>query len=135
MKVLISILIVLVVIFTGYRLIVYWEEVENKKDLEKKAASAQINPRTLDGLSSRFENSLSEAKSKGAAQFGDWIEQAKQASIAKDPRLAWIELDYVLMVVLEDPVKAKKVFLDVQGRTPENSPVYKRVQSMKKTFE
>ena len=135
MKVLISIVIVLAVVFTGYKLVVYWDEVENEKERNQQQANAQVRPEQLDGLPRQYEKSLQDAKSKGVSPFRDWIEQAKQAGLVKDPRLAWIELDYVLMAVLENPVEARKVFNAVKARVPENSPVYPRVKSLEKTFE
>ena len=135
MKVLISILIVLAVIFTGYKLVVYYDEVENEKAKADQAAKAEVRPESLEGLPSQYEKFLREAQAKGAGPFKEWIDQAKQAGLVRDPRLAWIELDYVLMIVLENPVEAKKVFNAVKGRVPEHSPVYPRIKSLEKTFQ
>jgi hypothetical protein len=52
----------------------------------------------------------------------------------QDPRKAWIEMDYALALMREDPNEAKKVFLAVKERTPTNSPVYPRVLQLEKTF-
>ena len=32
-------------------------------------------------------------------------------------------------------VEAKKVFAEVKARTPENSPVYRRIKDLEKTYE
>jgi hypothetical protein len=135
MKVLISILVVLGVVFTGYKLVVYWDEVEHEKERNQEQAEALVRPEKLDGLPREYEKSLRDAQAKGAGSFMEWIEKAKQAGIVKDPRLAWIELDYVLKAALEDPIQAKKVFNEVKARVPENSPVYPRIKSLEKTFE
>ncbi len=59
----------------------------------------------------------------------------KYRKVAKDPRLAWIELDYVQLVAPKNPGEAKRVFADVKQRTPPESPVYKRVKELEKTYE
>jgi hypothetical protein len=63
------------------------------------------------------------------------LETTKQAKAVKDPRLAWIELDYVLMITKDDPVQAKRVFQDVKQRTPPESKIYPRIKSLEKNYE
>jgi len=53
----------------------------------------------------------------------------------QDPRKAWIELDYCVMVAREDPAEAKRVFRDVKARTAASSPVWPRIQKLQKTYE
>ena len=53
----------------------------------------------------------------------------------KDPRLAWIELDYVVLISSTDPVQAKKIYRQVKQRTPADSPIYLRLRAMEKTYE
>jgi hypothetical protein len=53
----------------------------------------------------------------------------------KDPRLAWIELDYVVMLSPSDPVEAKKLFAQIKKRTPADSPIMPRIRSLEKTYE
>ena len=137
MKALISILIVIAVIFTGWKVFDYYQEVEHEKDLEKQQATAGINvsPRSLPGLPNQLEGPLAEVTRKGPAALKDWLEQAKANNMVADPRLAWIELDYVLMIVRENPVEAKRIFLSVKNRLDEDSPVYPRIKSLEKSFQ
>lgn len=135
MKILISILIVLGVIFTGWKLVEYWGQVETEEARKEEQANAKINPSRLEGLSKEYERKMNNARKKGSNTFKDWIDQAKSAGILKDPRLAWVELDYVVMIIGEDPVKAKKIYLDVKKRLSEDSPVYPRLKSLSETFE
>ena len=68
-------------------------------------------------------------------ELGDWLEKAKRSPQIKDPRLAWIELDYVLKVSASNPAEAKRVFIEVKQRIPTDSPVYPRIKSLEKNYE
>lgn len=135
MKVLISILIVLAVVFTGWKVFDYYRQVEGEKQGEGANSGLDVSPRSLPGLPKELERPLAEVTKKGPGALKDWLEQAKANNLIKDPRLAWVELDYVLMVVRENPVEAKRVFLSVQDRVDESSPVYPRVKSLEKSFQ
>lgn len=116
--------------------------------LEKKAADprgfdygntparetpAQINPQTLPGLHYTLEQPLQSAQRGGADGLKKFLDQYRGA--IRDPRLAWIELDYVSLVSLKDPALARARFAEVKNRTPTNSPVYPRIESMARTYE
>jgi hypothetical protein len=135
MKVLVSILLVLGAIFVGWKMWVYWDEVNLAKEKQHQSAHREVNPSRLEGLNQRYEQSLQDAQGKGASNLRDWLEQAKAGGLIKDPRLAWAELDYVVMVALDNPVEAKRVFGAVKARTTEDSPVYPRIQTLSKTFD
>jgi len=53
----------------------------------------------------------------------------------QDPRKAWIQLDYVLLLTRQNPQEAKRVFNEVKDRTLPNSPVWPRIQSMEKSYQ
>ena len=52
-----------------------------------------------------------------------------------DPRLAAIELDYVVLVGASDLKEARQIFAAVKQRTPTNSPVYPRIKQLEKTYQ
>jgi hypothetical protein len=79
-----------------------------------------------------MEASLSAAEKQGASGLGDWLRQYR--SFVRDPRLADIELDYVVLLLHQDPAEARRIFNDVKSRTPTFSPIYPRVQRLEKTF-
>jgi hypothetical protein len=135
MKALISIFIVLAIIFTGWKVVDYYQQVEQENEQKEAASGVNVSPRSLPGLPKPLENPLAEVTKKGPVALKDWLDQAKANNMVKDPRLAWIELDYVLMAVREDPVEAKRVFLSVKSRIDEDSPVYPRLKSLQKSFE
>jgi hypothetical protein len=136
MKALIGILIVLVVGIGGYKLFEHWEAVKERRVLDEKAArGADINPENLPGLPWQLSQKLRDAQQAGPASVKNFIDYCKRVSEVKDPRLAWIELDYVVMITSTDPVEAKKIFHAVKQRTPEDSPIQPRLKAMAKNYE
>lgn len=135
MKPLIAILIVLAVIFAGWKVWEYWDTVEKEKDIAaQKAARPKITGDQLEGVPRQLENSLRKAQEEGPKSLKAWLDIYKNTSV-KDPRLAWIELDYVLMVSRDNPAEAKRVFAEVKKRITSDSPVYPRVKELEKTYE
>ena len=55
--------------------------------------------------------------------------------MVQDPRKAWIELDYCVLVSREDLSEARRVFAEVKKRTPPSSPVWPRVKDLEKVYE
>jgi len=135
MKVLLSILIVLVVIFGGWKLFTYWEEVDAGKESNQAKSAESVSPRSLSGMPSNLEGPLSEVTKKGPSALKEWLEMVKSNQLVKDPRLAWIELDYVEMISRENPVEAKRVFAEVKNRVESDSPVYPRIKALEQTYE
>jgi hypothetical protein len=137
MKALISILITLGVILLVWRLINYWDEVRTEKDAKarREAATQVTDPRRLPGLPDKLEAGLEAAYQRGGKGLREWLDTARKNPQVTDPRLAWIELDYVVLGSKEDPIEAKRVFKSVKDRTPEDSPVHRRVKDLERTFE
>ena len=133
MKIAIGILIVALVGFGGFKLWEYWDKTEQNKAVVDPTANVQ--PQTLEGLPQALEQPLEEAKKKGPDGYREFIESIRKSPLVKDPRLAWIELDYVVMVASKDPAEAKRVFRKVKERVPPGSPVYQRVQFLAPNFE
>ena len=134
MKYLIGILVLAVAGFVGYKVWEYWTQT----DTDKPAAgqqTAEVQPQKLQGLPYQLEQPLQEAQQKGPDAYKEFIDKIKKSPIVKDPRLAWIELDYVVMIAGKNPAEAKRVFLKVKERTPPDSPIYPRIKSLEKTFE
>ncbi len=136
MKVLISIVLVLLLGFGAYKVWEHWNEVREQRDLEEKAAAGpDIQPDRLPGLPYQLSDRLREAQQAGPAALKRFLDVYKNYPDVKDPRLAWIELDYVVMISSTDPVQAKKIFWEVKERTPRDSPIYPRIKAMEKTYE
>ena len=134
MKVLISILIFVGAVY-GLRSLVSYYHTVNKTDGEAATQPASRTQRgeDLPGLPSTFEASLQEAQKAGAAALKNWLNLYR--SYAADPRLAWIELDYVVLVSQQDPKEARNVFRSVKSRISPSSPVYDRIKKLEKTYD
>jgi hypothetical protein len=133
MKALTSVFIVLLFVFVVWKVWDYWDRVSQEKEAQAEAAKKPLEPRSLPGLDYKFENSLQEAQNRGADGLKAWLEAYRKAT--KDPRLAWIELDYVQLVAPQNPGEAKRVFATVKERTQPDSPVYRRVKELEKTYQ
>jgi hypothetical protein len=135
---LIAALIVVAVLYAGWHLFLYWEEVKNEEENAKKQhAAAQVNPDQLPGLPYGLVTSLQAAQQaaqqQGAAPLRNWLKTYDKQ--IQDPRKAWIELDYCVLVAREDPAEARRVFADVKQRTPPSSPVWPRIKQLEKSYE
>ena len=136
MKALISILVVLVVGVMVWNLWNYWDEVNRQREArDKAAASGAVVGTHLPGIPPQLEASLEQAQKSGAAGLRLWLQTYKRSPLVKDPRLAWIELDYVVALSGENPVEAKKFFAEIKKRTPPDSPVYPRLKALEKAYE
>ena len=136
MKVLIGILICLIVGLGVYKIYEHWTQIQEQNSLEQKAEKGpNIDPRTLPGLPWQLDLKLTEAQQAGPEAFKRFVEQLRKYPDVKDPRLAWIELDYAVLISSSDPLKAKQIFYDVKKRTPTDSPIYPRIRQLSKTYD
>jgi hypothetical protein len=88
---------------------------------------------SLPGLPPFLETSLAQAQQQGAEELGKWLKAwSKQV---QDPRLAWIELDYVVLLNLKDHKAARERFLQIKARTPPGTPVFDRIQKLDSAYE
>jgi len=133
-KILITIAIVAIVALGAWQIFEYWEKVQDEKDTaQKQAAASVINPDALPGLPQGWDAALKNAEQGGATTLGNWL-KTYGASV-QDPRKAWIQLDYVVMITRDNPQEAKRIFAEVKDRTPPSSPVWPRVHELEKTYQ
>lgn len=92
-----------------------------------------VNADQLPGLPPKLEPSLQIALKQGARGLRIWLKNYR--GYVQDPRLAWIELDYAVLVAQKDPAEAKRVFAEVKSRVAPGSPVYGRIKQLEKTYE
>ena len=131
---LISIFIILLVLLGAWQLMKYYERVQNEGDQEQKEAAARVvRPDQLPGMPDRLSQSLQAAESQGAAALGAWLQTYRP--YLQDPRLAWIELDYCVMIARDNPSEARRIFAAVKNRTAPSSPVWPRIQQLEKSYE
>jgi hypothetical protein len=131
---LIAAFILIVVLYIGWELFLYWDKVKNEEETKQKQdAAAMVVGDQLPGLPYKLEDSLRAAKNQGAAGLKNWLKTYSQS--VEDPRKAWIELDYCVAVARQDPAEAKRVFAQVKERTPPSSPVWPRMKQLEKAYE
>jgi hypothetical protein len=131
---LIAILILVAVLWGGWKFFFYWEHVKNEEVAEKKqAAAAALVGDQLPGVPYQLEASLRTAKEKGAETLGGWL-KTYGASI-QDPRKGWVELDYCVLLSRQNTEEARRIFAEVKRRTPESSPIWPRIKQLEKTYE
>jgi hypothetical protein len=127
--------IVVAFLFVGWRVFLYWDEVQHEEDLKRKQAQAALTvvPEQLAGVPYVLEDSLRKAQQAGVIRFGKWL-KANSAKI-QDPRKAWLELDYCVALSQNAPNEAKRIYLAVKERTPTNSIVFPRIKQLEKTYQ
>jgi hypothetical protein len=131
---LIALVILLAVLFGGWELFFYWERIKNEEDLQKKsAAAAVVVGEGLEGVPQPLQASLNAAEAQGATALGNWLKMYGRS--IQDPRKAWIQLDYCLLLSREDTAEAKRIFAEVKKRTPETSPVWPRIKKLENAYE
>lgn len=136
MKLLISILIIIGVIFTIYKGYDYWERVNDEKALAEKARQGEdIDFNRLEGLPWQLQEKYRESTAKGATGLKAFLEAYGKSPSFQDPRKAWIELDYVVQISGSDPVEAKRIYAEVKSRISTNSVIYPRIRSLARTFD
>lgn len=136
MKVLLSILIVLAIVVGGWKIWDHWNKVREQQEAGLRLEeTVDLRPESIPGLPYQLESKLAEARQRGPGTFKQFIDAWKGSPEVKDPRLAWIELDYVTMIASTDPVEAKRIFFDVKTRISTNSVIYPRIRSLSKAYE
>lgn len=130
---LITAAVVLAVCYVVWHLFVYWEQVRDERESREKAVRQVVDPRSLAGLPPQLEDSLQAAQQAGVNTFRKWLET--YGPVIQDPRKAWIELDFCLIVSRDDPKEARRVFARVKERVKPDSPVYRRVKELEATYE
>ena len=131
---LITVFILVAALFVGWRLWLYYDEVQrNEESARRQEAATAVIPANLPGVPYGLESSLEAAQTGGGEVLGNWLKTYGPS--LQDPRKAWIELDYVLLLSRENPAEARRLFAAVKQRTPESSPVYSRIKKLEKTYE
>jgi hypothetical protein len=129
-----TVLIIVAALFGMWELWVWYDRVEHEKEEDvAKAKAALVQGNNLQGMPWQLETEYNDAVMKGSAALKAFL--AKNNARIEDPRKAWIELDYCVLIARENPAEAKRIFADVKGRTSPDSKVWKRIGELAKTFE
>ena len=90
-------------------------------------------PGKLPGLPMELEASLEAAKKAGAEGVRSWLGQHRQE--VEDPRLADIQLDYVVLVGRGNAGEARRILAEVRRRVDSSSPVFKRLELLERVYQ
>ena len=127
MKALITLLLLAGLYFFGKSVMDQYKAKQAKENPTQAAAVTQI-----EGVPSHLETSLQNSTAAGAPALKKWLQLNRK--YCRDPRLAQVELDYVVLVSRTNPSEAKQFFQSVKRRTPKTSSVYERVQKLNATY-
>jgi hypothetical protein len=132
---LIAILIIVAALFGGWQLFLYWDKVNHEEEVAKKQAAVGTftSGEQAPGLPQQYEQSLRAAQTQGATGLRNWLKA--YGTLVQDPRKAWIELDYCVLIARSDPAEARRIFAAVKQRIPSSSPLWPRIKQLEKTYE
>ena len=126
--------IIIVVLYGGWHFFLYWEKVRDEKEAkQKQVAAAVVLGDQLPGIPDKLVPSLQAAKNQGASGLRNWLKN--YGRLVQDPRKAWIELDYCVLVSREDLPEARRVFAEVKKRTSPSSPVWPWIKELEQAYE
>jgi hypothetical protein len=133
MKFLIGLIIVVGLSLGAWQFYQYWGTFQDKPASTSAPAQAEVTGEQLPGLPPALAGPLQTAEQHGAPALKEFL--AAHSTAIKDPRRAWIELDYVILAGASDPGEARRVYFEVKGRLTPASPVYSRLKQLEKTYE
>ncbi len=119
--------------YGGWELYLQTKERTKPANTEAPAPAPAAETKSLPGMPPSLEPIYEASKQKGMLGLKGFL--ARYGKTIQDPRLASIELDYVVLVTQKDIAEARKVFRRVKDRTPPSSPVYERVKQLENTYE
>ena len=135
MKPLIAIAIIVAACMGGWEIYSYWLDVKEKEKEKYKTevVHPQVVATQLPGMAAQLEPILEAAQRQGAVGLRNFLGQ--YGKTIADPRLASIELDYVVLVANDNPAEARKTFARIKQRIARESPVYPRIKQLEKTYQ
>jgi len=133
MKFILAVVVVIGLALGAKQIYQYWGKYKDTNAQPEATYTPPPASDSLPGMTQDLEQTYQASKQRGVAGLRDFLtEYGKSVS---DPRLASIQLDYVVLVASSDPTEARRVFALVKSRVQPDSPVYGRVQQLEKTYE
>ncbi len=119
-KFILTIVCIALIFLGGWMLHKEWSKYSSGADIKEDEAAAGlvVNPQSLPGMPNGLEQSYSMAEQAGVTGLKNWLKMYGDS--VQDPRRAWIELDYMVLIARTDPAEAKK---------------YPRIRQLAKTYE
>jgi hypothetical protein len=135
MKNLIGLLIVVGIVIGIWKTWEVYEQQQTTQELAKKDSAKLLDGTRFPGMDPALENSYRMAKEKGAAGLRDFLNGYRGTPHLVDPRLGHIEIDYALLLNLNNPAEGRRVFNEVKNRILASSPLQPRVKQLEASFK
>lgn len=133
MRKFLTILLVAGAVWLGLRFYDYARTRVHEGDRREDLRGDRPAPGKLPGMPAHLEAGLDEARRQGAAGLASWL--TRHRFQVRDPRLAEIELDYVVLVGPRDRAEARRVLEAVGGRLTPDSPMFERHRQLQRAYE
>jgi len=133
MRYVIGLIIIIGLAMGAYQLYEYWGQFKEKEPETVTHVQPVSSGDQLPGMPPKLQPLLDVAQKRGAAGLHDFL--ATYGKTIDDPRKAWIELDYVVLLAQSSPGEARQKFHEIESRVQPGSPVYSRIQQLAKTYE
>ena len=127
-----TILLIALLSWMVFRFLNYYQRVE--KGGAAEVGFVEVNGDSLPGLAQNLAASYLAARDN-VALFRRWLADHENSPGLVDPRKAWIQLDYIILVARDNPTEARRLFATVKRRVGPDSPVYGRVQKLARAYE
>jgi hypothetical protein len=133
MKFIITVIVVVGLSLGAWQIYQYWGTFKEKEQPSAAGSAPTSTGLELSGMPPSLQSTLDASEQRGATGLRDFL--TTYGKTIGDPRLAWIQLDYVVLVAPSNPGEARKVFEQIKSRVGPDSPVYNRVKQLEKTYE
>lgn len=133
-----NVIVVLLIVGAAFGTWRYYKNTEAAKTAETEASTtpsqttASVTEDQLPRMHETLESALETAKKRGAYGLRDWL--SSYGAKVSDPRLAWVQLDYVIAISQHDLGEARRVFSEVKKRVPETSVIYPRIKKLEVAY-
>jgi hypothetical protein len=132
MRQVLTVLLVAGLAWFGWRFYGYFNQ-KMAENTPPAPGTVQTAPGKLPGMPAELETSLEAARRGGVESLRNWLGQHWQE--VHDPRLADIEMDYVVLAGRSNPAEARRVLDGLRERLRPASPAYKRFQQLAKAYQ
>lgn len=114
---------------------VYDQKTSNQVTVQENVRRRADGTR-LPGMDPGLENAYSDAMQGGVLSLKAFLQNYRNTSYLTDPRLAWIEIDYALLLRYKDPLEANRVFQTVKARSKSgHAMVQDRIRDLEGSFK
>jgi hypothetical protein len=131
LKQILTVIFIAAAVYVGIKFSAYFRKSLQEAE-QKVEGPPRYAPGKLPGLPAELEPAFEEAEKRGLDGLRDFLRQHR--SEIEDPRLADIQMDYVVLVGRANPAEARRVLADIRPRLAATSRAYKRFEQLEKVY-